>query len=366
MNKIKSKNNSVPMSVLLVEDAAPVRKRLRELIIETPGLGVAAEAATVADAKALFDAVRPGAVLLDLALIGGSGTEVLRYIRDNDGGRSVVIVMSYYLEPEAYNRCSELGADFLFSKSDEFEQAIVTLRALAEREIFATQDSTNARRCRAKLAVTNQIGIHARPATMLVRQAQSFDADIEITLNGSKANAKSILGVLTLGAVYGAKVTVTATGGDADEAIRAITQLFVRGFNESPVSGVRAYITTGLGKGETILVVGKGEDYQAMFKTIIEKRGYRIIEAHNGMKAVSLFTANAGDIRAVILDMIMPEIDGRETMSVLRRMAPALPVLIMSGDMERAPVGDDSATMFIRKPFDAAALLSSLCALLGC
>lgn len=355
----KTTPNSTPLSVLLVEDAAPIRQRLRGLIMATPGLHVAAEAETVTEAIALFDAVRPDAVLLDLALLGGSGMDVLRYIRGK-GGRSVVIVLSNYLEPETYNRCSEWGADFLFSKSDEFEQAIETLSALAERETAPKKPSANALRCRAHLAVTSPVGIHARPAAMLVKQAQAFNADIEISHNGNSTSVKSIMGLLTLCAGYGAKVKVTATGRDAQEAIRAITRLFVSGFENAPVPGTPAGVTTGPGKGQAILVADDNDVFRGLIKTILEKHGYRVVEARNGVEAVALLTADTGDIRAVVLDMIMPEIDGRETMSVLRRMSPSLPVLTMSGDIERAPVAVDTATLFVRKPFGADALLAAL------
>ena len=359
MNKAHPDNDSVPFSVMLVEDNVSVRQRLRGLIDEKRGLHVVAEAGTVAEARALFDSVHPDAVLLDLALLGGSGMDVLRHIR-HDGGRSVVIVLSNYLEPETYNRCSELGADFLFSKSDEFEQAIETLSALAEREVFANKHPANARRCRAQLAVTSPVGIHARPAAMLVKQAQMFDADIEISHNGNSTSVKSIIGLLTLCAGYGAKVTVTATGRDADEAIRVITNLFVRGFDEIPVPDAAATQTTGPGKGEMILVADDSADLRSMVRAILEKHGYRVVEARNGVEAVALLTANTGDIRAVILDMIMKELDGRETMSILRCISPALPVLAISGDKQKAPVADDSPTTFIKKPFGAAILLPAL------
>ncbi len=339
------------MSVLLVEDAVPVRERLRGLIIERPILRVAAEADTVAEAKRLFDTVRPGAVLLDLALLGGSGTDVLKYIRSGDGGHCVVIILSNYLEPETYNHCSELGAEFLFNKSDEFEQAIETLHALAQLETFATPHAINARRCRAQLAVPSRVGMHARPAAMLVKQAQVFEADIEISHHGKKASAKSILGVLTLCAGYGAKVTVTATGTDAEDAIRTITRLFASGFDEAPVSGTQADITSGPGKGDTILVVDDNKGCRVLIKTILEHHGYRVVEARNGVEAVALLTASTGDIKAVTLDMIMPKMDGRATISVLRRMNPNLPVLAISGSEEKSPFGDDSATAFLKKPF---------------
>ena len=228
-----------PLSVLLVEDAVPVRQRLYELITEVPILRVAAEAGSVAEANTLFDILHPEAVLLDLALPGGSGTDVIRHIREGNSCQSVIVVLSNYLEPEMYNHCSELGADFLFSKSDEFEQAIETLRSLAERETLTSIPERGILKRRATLSVTSPIGMHARAAVMLVQQAQGLDADIEISYEGNKTSAKSFLGVLSLSVEYGTQVTVTATGPDADKAIRAITRMFACGFDEPPLPGAR-------------------------------------------------------------------------------------------------------------------------------
>lgn len=219
-------NQIAPMSVLLVEDSAPVRQRLRSLMAETGSLHLIAEAATVAEATNLFDTTHPQGVVLDIGLPDGSGIDVLRHVRERNS-RCVVIVLSNYLEPETYNRCSELGADFLFSKSDEFEQAIETLRGLSPRTGASAHEMPPAARIRrAKVAVMSPFGLHARPATMLVKLAQAFDSDIQISLNGVTTNAKSILGLLTLDAGYGAEVKVAADGPDAGEAIRAVTQLF--------------------------------------------------------------------------------------------------------------------------------------------
>jgi DNA-binding NarL/FixJ family response regulator len=130
MKRENSMNQIAPMSVLLVEDSVPVRQRLRSLMAETQSLHLIAEAATVAEATNLFDTTHPQGVVLDIGLPDGSGIDVLRHVRERNS-QCVVIVLSNYLEPETYNRCSELGADFLFSKSDEFEQAIETLRVLS-------------------------------------------------------------------------------------------------------------------------------------------------------------------------------------------------------------------------------------------
>ena len=70
--------------------------------------------------------------------------------------------------------------------------------------------------------ITDETGIHARPATLLVQTASKFNSDINLEYNGKTVNLKSIMGVMSLGVGQGADVTVTADGDDAKEAIEAI------------------------------------------------------------------------------------------------------------------------------------------------
>ena len=78
----------------------------------------------------------------------------------------------------------------------------------------------------AKLFVSNATGMHLRLAARLANAVQEFVAKVEMQYGGRSANAKSIIGILTLGAAQGARVTVTAEGCDADRAIRVIEELF--------------------------------------------------------------------------------------------------------------------------------------------
>ena len=67
-----------------------------------------------------------------------------------------------------------------------------------------------------------ETGIHARPATILVQAASKFSSDITLSYEGKSVNLKSIMGVMSLGVGQNAKVTITADGDDAKEAIEAI------------------------------------------------------------------------------------------------------------------------------------------------
>jgi len=82
------------------------------------------------------------------------------------------------------------------------------------------------------LTIQNKVGLHARPAALLVQTAKQFDCDIKVTHNEREANAKSILNVLTLGASQGAVVTVYAEGEDAEQALVALETLIEDDFGE--------------------------------------------------------------------------------------------------------------------------------------
>lgn len=80
--------------------------------------------------------------------------------------------------------------------------------------------------------MTNQQGIHARPAHAVATMAGQFRARIELVRGGVVADAKSILAVMTLAAEQGCELLLRASGEDADQAVAALEKLFSSGFGE--------------------------------------------------------------------------------------------------------------------------------------
>jgi phosphocarrier protein HPr len=80
--------------------------------------------------------------------------------------------------------------------------------------------------------VNNSQGIHARPANLIVRLMQQFQAKIEFVKDNHRVDAKSILDLLTLAAAQGTQLDVEATGPDAPQAIDALAELFADNFAE--------------------------------------------------------------------------------------------------------------------------------------
>ena len=80
--------------------------------------------------------------------------------------------------------------------------------------------------------VENSVGLHARPATYFIQKANSFMSSILIECNGGKVNAKSLLGVLSLGIVKGTVINIIADGPDEEEAVETLVDLIDREFAE--------------------------------------------------------------------------------------------------------------------------------------
>lgn len=85
------------------------------------------------------------------------------------------------------------------------------------------------------VTVPNRLGIHARPAALIVRAAVEYDSDIWVSNGDERVNAKSIMGVMTLAASGGTTVVVSAEGPDEVEACRAVADVIRSGFGEEMI-----------------------------------------------------------------------------------------------------------------------------------
>ena len=82
------------------------------------------------------------------------------------------------------------------------------------------------------VTIKNSVGLHARPATFFIQKANCYKASIWIEKDDRKVNAKSLLGVLSLGIAKGMTVTLIADGQDEDVAIDGLIELVDSGFSE--------------------------------------------------------------------------------------------------------------------------------------
>ena len=80
--------------------------------------------------------------------------------------------------------------------------------------------------------VQNQVGLHARPATFFIQKANEFRSSIWIEKEERRVNAKSLLGILSLGIIGGTQIKIIADGADEQPAVNALVELVESGFSE--------------------------------------------------------------------------------------------------------------------------------------
>ena len=81
-----------------------------------------------------------------------------------------------------------------------------------------------------EVTITNSVGLHARPATYFIQKANSYKSSVWIVCGERRANAKSLLGVLSLGIIKGSLVKLIADGVDEVEAVEGLSTLILKGF----------------------------------------------------------------------------------------------------------------------------------------
>ena len=82
------------------------------------------------------------------------------------------------------------------------------------------------------VTISNQVGLHTRPATFFIQKANEFKSSIWVEKDERRVNAKSLLGVLSLGIMGGTDIKIMAGGSDEEEAVDALVALVESGFAE--------------------------------------------------------------------------------------------------------------------------------------
>ena len=82
------------------------------------------------------------------------------------------------------------------------------------------------------VTINNQVGLHARPATFFIQKANEFRCSIWVEKDDRKVNAKSLLGVLSLGIVCGTEINLIADGVDEEQAVETLAELVNSRFEE--------------------------------------------------------------------------------------------------------------------------------------
>ena len=80
------------------------------------------------------------------------------------------------------------------------------------------------------VVIKNETGLHARPASMLVEEAENYEAQVQLIYDDQEINAKSIMGVMSLGINQSEEITIAAEGEDEAEAVTGLVNLIESGF----------------------------------------------------------------------------------------------------------------------------------------
>lgn len=113
-----------------------------------------------------------------------------------------------------------------------------------------------------------------------------------------------------------------------------------------------------------VLIVDDNEAIRRVTRSALERVGHEVLDAEDGESAVELFRDAHESIGLVLLDLSMPGIDGEETLRRLRRISPAIRVLMMSGYDEPVSIADGEGLAFLQKPFLPAELREMVARLL--
>ncbi|MFW6359260.1 MAG: response regulator [Chroococcales cyanobacterium] len=117
------------------------------------------------------------------------------------------------------------------------------------------------------------------------------------------------------------------------------------------------------GNGELVLVVDDEDALREITQSILENHNYRVVLADDGVKAVSIYAQNQSEIELVLVDMMMPSMDGLTTIRILEKINPQIKVIAVSGlvsTQEKAEILAQGVKAFLPKPYTAEELLTML------
>lgn len=121
-------------------------------------------------------------------------------------------------------------------------------------------------------------------------------------------------------------------------------------------------------KAQAILVIDDEYSIRSVLQEVLEMQGFTVFSAANGREGVDLFQANSGQIDLVLLDMVMPEMDGKTAFKTIREIKPDQKFIIMSGYSKQEDIleisGNGNAPPFMGKPFQIKEILKEIQAIL--
>jgi len=123
------------VKVLIVDDSNIIRDRIAKMLSGIARVEIAGEASNSIEAIHMVNKLRPDVVTLDIRIPGESGIEVLKKIKKTHSS-IIVLVLTNFPQEQYRNKCYQLGGDYFFSKSDEFEKVEEIVSILAGNTKF--------------------------------------------------------------------------------------------------------------------------------------------------------------------------------------------------------------------------------------
>lgn len=118
------------LRVVIADDSSVIRCRLARALARLDGIAVACESDSVDSTLAAVRTERPDALVLDIQMPGGCGIDILETVKKEHSACTVIMLTNFALPP-LKKRCMELGADYFFDKTTEFEKVSAVLKQLS-------------------------------------------------------------------------------------------------------------------------------------------------------------------------------------------------------------------------------------------
>jgi len=148
----------------------------------------------------------------------------------------------------------------------------------------------------------------------------------------------------------------------------SVFQVFLPATTDAvPQTGQTDQPSVARGHGETILIVDDEQEIVQIIATVLKQNGWTVVTAADGQEGVAAFLNYSGQIKAVVTDMVMPNLDGLGLIRSIRKLAPNLPILVSSGysnDQSREALSELRVESFLKKPFSARQLIAEVVSLM--
>jgi DNA-binding NarL/FixJ family response regulator len=119
----KGKYVKKSLKVIVVDDSSVVRERLVDMITRIKNIGMVSQAANVSEAENIIKKINHDIAILDIRMPDGSGIEILQKLKIRNTNIKIIMLTNYPYKPYK-ERCSQLGADYFFDKSNEFDKIV--------------------------------------------------------------------------------------------------------------------------------------------------------------------------------------------------------------------------------------------------